>query len=112
MKKIEAVIRPERIETVKSALAQIGVRGLTATEAIGSGNQRGKAHTYRGSTYTIDLLPKIRLELIVADDDVHRVVDALCDAAATGEVGDGKIFVSAIEDVIRIRTREKGEAAI
>lgn len=112
MKKIEAIIRPERIEAVKAALAEIGVSGLTATEAIGSGNHRGKPHTYRGSTYTLDLLPKIRLEVIVRETDVERVVETLCDAAATGEVGDGKIFVSAVEDVIRVRTRERGEKAI
>ena len=112
MKKVEAVIRPERIEAVKEALARVGVRGLTATEAIGAGNQRGRVHTYRGSTVTLDLLPKIRLEVIVRDAEVDQVVEALCEAACTGEVGDGKIFISPVEEVIRIRTRERGEKAI
>lgn len=112
MKRVEAVIRPERIERVKEALADVGVGGLTVMEAIGSGNQRGRSATYRGSAYTLDLLPKIRLEVIVRDADVERVVDALCAAAATGEVGDGKIFVSSVDDVIRVRTGERGEQAI
>jgi len=112
MKKIEAVIRPERIEQVKEALSVAGVRGLTVTEVIGSGNQKGKSATYRGAEYSIDLLPKIRIEVIAPDSDVEKIVDALCKAAATGQVGDGKIFVSPVEEVIRIRTRERGAAAI
>ncbi len=112
MKKIEAVIRPERIDKVKDALSAVGVRGLTVTEVIGSGNQKGKPHTYRGTEYSLDLLPKIRIEVIAADSDVERIVDALCKAAATGEVGDGKIFISPIEEVIRVRTKERGAAAV
>lgn len=112
MKKIDAVIRPERIDQVKDALNAVGVRGLTVTEVIGSGNQKGQAHTYRGAAYSLDLLPKIRIELIAPDSDVERIVDAICAAAATGEVGDGKIFISPIEEVIRIRTKERGAAAV
>lgn len=112
MKKLEIVIRPERIDEVKDALARVGVRGLTVTEAIGAGNQKGRKHTYRGATYSIELLPKIRIEVVVDDADVDKVVDAVCEAAATGHVGDGKIFVSTVDEVIRVRTRERGAAAI
>jgi len=106
------VIRPERIDKVKDALNAIGVRGLTVSEVIGSGNQKGKPHTYRGTEYSLELLPKIRLEIIAPDGDVEKIVKAICDAAATGEVGDGKIFISPIEEVIRVRTRERGAAAV
>lgn len=112
MKKIEMIIRPERIDHVKDALAQVGVRGLTVTEAIGCGNQKGKSGTYRGAAYSLELLPKIRVEVIAEDREVEKIIDAVCDAAATGEVGDGKIFVSPVEEVIRVRTRERGAAAI
>lgn len=112
MKKIEAVIRPERIDDVKDALNKVGVRGLTVAEVIGSGNQKGKPHTYRGTSFTLDLLPKIRVEVIAPDEDVEKIVDAICKAAATGEVGDGKIFISSIDEVIRVRTKERGAAAI
>ena len=106
------MIRPERIDKVKDALNAIGVRGLTVSEVIGSGNQKGKPHTYRGTEYSLELLPKIRLEIIAPDGDVEKIVKAICDAAATGEVGDGKIFISPIEEVIRVRTRERGAAAV
>ncbi len=112
MKKLEIIIRPERIDHVKEALAQAGIMGLTVTEAIGAGNQKGRRHTYRGATYSLELLPKIRIEVIVDDADVERVIDAVCEAAATGQVGDGKIFVSTVDEVIRVRTRERGVAAI
>lgn len=112
MKKLEMILRPECIDDVKAALAAVGVRGLTVTEAIGAGNQKGRSHVYRGSAYSLELLPKIRIEVIVDDSEVERVVDAVCKAAYTGEVGDGKIFISPVEEVIRVRTRERGVAAL
>ncbi len=112
MKKLEMILRPECIDEVKAALAAVGIRGMTVTEAIGAGNQKGRSHVYRGSAYSLELLPKIRVEVIVDDSEVDRVVDAVCKAAYTGEVGDGKIFISPIEEVIRVRTRERGVAAL
>lgn len=112
MKKIEAVIRPFRIDDVREALAEIGVRGLTLTEVKGYGRQKGHTELYRGSEYQMDFLPKMKIEVIVADSMADKVVDTILKAAKTGQVGDGKIFVSHIEDVIRVRTGESGEEAL
>lgn len=112
MKKVEAVIKPFRLEEVKNALTGIGIHGLTVLEARGFGRQRGHTEHYRGAEYTVDFVPKVKIEVIVPDrllDDVVRVIQQ---AAHTGQIGDGKIFISNLEDVIRIRTAEKGEAAI
>lgn len=112
MKKVEAVIKPFRLEEVKNALTGIGIHGLTVLEARGFGRQRGHTEHYRGAEYTVDFVPKVKIEVIVPDrllDDVVRVIQ---EAAHTGQIGDGKIFISNLEDVIRIRTAEKGEAAI
>ncbi|MSR67041.1 MAG: P-II family nitrogen regulator [Pedosphaera sp.] len=112
MKKIEAVIKPFKLEEVKDALREAGIEGMTVTEVKGFGRQKGHTEIYRGSEYTVDFLPKIKIELVVAGDKVGAATDAIIKAAKTGKIGDGKIFVSAIEDVIRIRTGEKGEHAI
>jgi nitrogen regulatory protein P-II 1 len=112
MKKIEAIIRPFRLDDVREALAEAGVKGMTLTEVKGYGRQKGHTELYRGAEYQIDFLPKVKIELIVADAMVERVVDTILRAAATGEVGDGKIFISPVEDVIRVRTGESGEAAL
>ena len=112
MKKIEAVIKPFKLEEVKDALGEIGVEGMTVTEVKGFGRQKGHTEIYRGSEYTVDFLPKIKLELVVADKTVDAAVAAIIKAAKTGKIGDGKIFVSAIESAIRIRTEEKGESAV
>jgi nitrogen regulatory protein P-II 1 len=112
MKKIEAIIRPFRIDDVREALAEIGVKGMTLTEVKGYGRQKGHTELYRGSEYQIDFLPKIKLEVIVADNAADKVIDAIMNAARTGQVGDGKIFVYPVEDVIRVRTGESGEEAL
>ena len=112
MKKIEAIIQPHRLEPVKEALAQAGVRGLTLTEVRGFGRQKGHKEQYRGIEYTIELVPKLRVEVVVQDDRVEGVVESLTRAARTGSIGDGKIFVSPLDEVLRIRTGERGEAAI
>jgi nitrogen regulatory protein P-II 1 len=112
MKKIEAIIRPFRIDDVREALTEIGIKGMTLTEVKGYGRQKGHTELYRGSEYQIDFLPKMKIEVIVADDAVDRVVDTIIAAAKTGQVGDGKIFVYPVEDVIRVRTGESGEAAL
>ena len=112
MKKIEAVIKPFKLDEVKSALSQIGVQGLTVSEVRGFGRQKGHKEQYRGTEYTVDLVPKVKIEVVVADNAATAVVEAIARAARTGEIGDGKIFVSALESVVRIRTGEKGEAAI
>ena len=112
MKKIEAIIRPFRIDDVREALADLGVKGMTLTEVKGYGRQKGHTELYRGSEYQIDFLPKIKLEVIVADNMAEKVIDCILKTAKTGQVGDGKIFVSSIEDVIRVRTGESGEAAL
>jgi len=112
MKKIEAIIRPFRIDDVREALAEIGVKGLTLTEVKGYGRQKGHTELYRGSEYQIDFLPKIKIEVIVSDKMADKVVDTIITAAKTGQVGDGKIFVSPVEDVIRVRTGESGEDAL
>jgi len=112
MKKIEAIIKPFRIEEVKDALAKIGIEGMTVIEAKGCGRQKGHTEIYRGSEYTVDLLPKIKIEVIVSDQRAEEVAVAIVAAARTGKIGDGKVFISNIEEAIRIRTDERGEKAI
>ncbi len=112
MKKIEAIIKPFKLEEVKEALASIGVEGMTVTEVKGFGRQKGHTEIYRGSEYTVDFLPKLKLDLVVRDDMANAAIEALLKSAKTGKIGDGKIFVLPIEDAIRIRTDEKGEKAI
>lgn len=112
MKKIEAIIKPFKLEDVKEALKEIGVQGLTVTEVKGFGRQKGHTELYRGAEYVIDFLPKIKLDIVVADDIVVKVVDAISESAKTGKIGDGKIFIFPMEEVIRIRTGERGEDAI
>jgi len=112
MKKIEAIIKPFKLEEVKDALGEIGIEGMTVSEVKGFGRQKGHTEIYRGSEYTVDFLPKIRIDLVVADQQVDSAVDAIVKSAKTGKIGDGKVFVSTIEEVVRIRTEEKGELAI
>ncbi|PHX95299.1 MAG: transcriptional regulator [Pedosphaera sp.] len=112
MKKIEAIIKPFKLEEVKDALSDIGVEGMTVTEVKGFGRQKGHTEIYRGSEYTVDFLPKIKLELVLPDGRVDAAVAAIVKAAKTGKIGDGKVFVSAVDEAIRIRTDEKGDAAV
>ena len=112
MKKIDAIIKPFKLEDVKEALAQTGIAGMTLTEVKGFGRQKGHTEIYRGSEYTVDFLPKIKIEVVVADAQVDQAVEAIVKGAKTGKIGDGKIFVSNIEQVVRIRTQETGEQAI
>jgi nitrogen regulatory protein PII len=112
MKKIEAIIKPFRLEEVKDALSALGVEGMTVTEVKGFGRQKGHTEIYRGSEYTVDFLPKIKLEVVVGDGQVSEAVSAIVKAARTGKIGDGKVFIVPIENAIRIRTEEKGEEAI
>jgi nitrogen regulatory protein P-II 1 len=112
MKKIEAVIKPFKLDEVREALSDIGANGLTVTEVKGFGRQKGHTELYRGAEYVVDFLPKIKLELVVADDMVDAAVEAIIKSAHTGKIGDGKIFVSGVEQVVRIRTGETGEAAV
>jgi nitrogen regulatory protein P-II 1 len=112
MKKVEAVIKPFKLDEVKAALTQVGVQGLTVSEVRGFGRQKGHKEQYRGAEYTVDLVPKVKIEIVVADGAVTTVVEAITRAARTGEIGDGKIFVYPLEAVTRIRTGEKGEAAL
>jgi len=112
MKKIEAIIKPFKLEEVKSALAELGIQGLTVSEVKGFGRQKGHTEIYRGSEYAVDFLPKIKIEVVLADGQVTAVVEAIVKAAKTGKIGDGKIFVSAVESVVRIRTGETGEQAV
>ncbi len=112
MKKIEAVIKPFKLDTVREALAEIGITGMTAIEVKGFGRQRGHTELYRGAEYVVDFLPKVKIEVIVPEDLAERCVETLMRAARTGKIGDGKIFVSAVERVVRIRTGEENLAAI
>jgi nitrogen regulatory protein PII len=112
MKKIDAIIKPFKLEDVKEALAELGVEGMTVTEVKGFGRQKGHTEIYRGSEYTVDFLPKIKLEIVLADGKVEEAVNAIVKAAKTGKIGDGKVFVSPIENAIRIRTEETGEKAV
>jgi nitrogen regulatory protein P-II 1 len=112
MKKIEAIIKPFKLEEVKDALGEIGIEGMTVTEVKGFGRQKGHTEIYRGSEYTVDFLPKIKLELVLTDKQVDAAVATIVKAAKTGKIGDGKVFVSAVESAVRIRTDEKGDAAV
>ena len=112
MKKIEAIIKPFKLDEVRESLSNIGVNGLTVTEVKGFGRQKGHTELYRGAEYVVDFLPKIKLELVMADNMVDAAVDAIIKAAHTGKIGDGKIFVSSVEQVVRIRTGETGESAV
>ena len=112
MKKLEAIIKPFKLDEVKEALHEVGIQGLTITEAKGFGRQKGHTELYRGAEYVVDFLPKVKIEVIIEDDLVEKSVEAIKNAAATGRIGDGKIFISPIEDVIRIRTGERGSDAI
>jgi len=112
MKKIEAIIRPFKLEEVKEALVEEGIRGLTICEVRGYGRQKGHTETYRGSEYRIEFVPKIKIEVIIEDSKVEKIVDAILKTAKTGQVGDGKIFIYNVEDVVRIRTGESGKDAL
>jgi nitrogen regulatory protein P-II 1 len=112
MKKIEAIIKPFKLEDVKEALSALGVQGMTVVEVKGFGRQKGHTEIYRGSEYTVDFLPKIKLELVLPDAMVAQAVDAIVKGAKTGKIGDGKVFVSSIENAVRIRTEETGEQAV
>ena len=112
MKEIIAIIRPERLEDVKKALEEVHCHGVTVTEVKGRGRQLGLTESYRGSDYRIDLLPKTKLEIITNDEDVDKVVDTIVATAKTGDIGDGKIFISSVDEVVRIRTGEKGQKAV
>lgn len=112
MKKVEAIIKPFKMEDVKEALLEAGIEGMTVTEVKGFGRQKGHTEIYRGSEYTVDFLPKVKFEVVVPDEAVSSVVQAIIKAARTGKIGDGKVFVLPIEDAIRIRTEERGAAAL
>ncbi|MHC4270248.1 MAG: P-II family nitrogen regulator [Planctomycetota bacterium] len=112
MKRIEAIIRDEKLSGAKEALKALGVAGMTVTEVKGHGTQKGITEVYRGRQYAVDLLPKIKIEAVVDDGDVKKVTDAICEVARTGSIGDGKIFISNVEDCVRIRTGESGPKAI
>ncbi|MCP4785545.1 MAG: P-II family nitrogen regulator [Fuerstiella sp.] len=112
MKKIEAVVRHFKLEDVKSAITEAGVQGMTVTEVRGFGRQKGHKETYRGAEYIVDFMPKVKIEIVVGDEELDKVVDAIVNSARTGQVGDGKIFVSNVEKIIRIRTGELDESAI
>lgn len=112
MKKIEAIIKPFKLEEVKDALGEIGIEGMTVSEVKGFGRQKGHTEIYRGSEYTVDFLPKIKIEIVVGDEQLDQAVETIVKTAKTGKIGDGKVFVSTVEEAVRIRTDEKGVAAI
>ncbi len=112
MKKVEAIIKPFKLEEVKEALTEVGVQGMTVSEVKGFGRQKGHQEIYRGAEYVVDFLPKIKIEIVISDEMVDRVVEAIIKSARTGKIGDGKIFIYSVEEAIRIRTGEKGEEAI
>lgn len=112
MKKVEAIIKPFKLEEVKEALSNVGIKGLTVIEVKGFGRQKGHKELYRGAEYEIEFLPKVKLEVVVSDDELENVIDAIVASARTGRLGDGKVFVSPVEEVIRIRTSERGVEAI
>ena len=112
MKKIEAIVKPHKLDDVKTALTQVGIQGLTVSEVRGFGRQKGHKEQYRGAEYTVDLVPKVKIEVVVSDQAVSAAVEAIIRAARTGEIGDGKVFVYNLESALRIRTGEKGDAAI
>lgn len=112
MKLVKAVIKPFKLEEVKEALAEIGIEGMTVTEVKGFGRQKGHTEIYRGSEYTVDFLPKVKVEVVVGDDTVSKTVEAIAKAAKTGKIGDGKIFVIPVDEAVRIRTDERGDASL
>ena len=112
MKKVEAIVRPHVLEAVKTALQEVGVVGMTVTEVKGFGRQKGHTETYRGSEYQVEFLPKVKLEVVLPDDLAEKAVEAVVKTAATGKFGDGKVFVTSLAEVVRIRTGERGEAAL
>ena len=112
MRKVEAIIKPFKLDEVKEALVKVGVGGITVTDVKGFGEQRGQVEVYRGKEYKADFLPKVKIEVVVKDDQVETVVNAILESAYTGKIGDGKIFILPVEDVIRVRTRERGETAV
>lgn len=112
MKKVEAIIKPFKLDEVKEALHEVGIRGITVTEAKGFGRQKGHTELYRGAEYVVDFLPKVKVEVVMEDQMVERAIEAIQQAAHTGRIGDGKIFISPVEEVVRIRTGEKGSEAI
>ncbi|MDL5046166.1 P-II family nitrogen regulator [Oscillatoria amoena NRMC-F 0135] len=112
MKKIESIIKPFKLDEVKAALSELGIEGMTVSEVKGFGRQKGHTEIYRGSEYTVDFLPKVKIEVVVVDDIVEKAVEAIIKAAQTGKIGDGKVFVLPVEQAIRIRTEEKGDKAI
>ena len=112
MKKIEAIVKPFKLDEVKDSLNDLGIKGMTITEVKGFGRQKGHTETYRGAEYTVDFVPKVKIEIVVTDDLVNRAVEAITNAAKTGTIGDGKIFITTLSEAIRIRTGEKGETAL
>jgi nitrogen regulatory protein P-II 1 len=112
MKLVEAIVKPFKLDEIKEALTKAGIQGMTVEEVKGFGRQKGHTELYRGAEYTVDFLPKVRLEVLVADDNAAKVVELITESARTGKIGDGKIFVTPVDEVIRIRTGERGEAAI
>ena len=112
MKKIEAIVKPFKLDEVKDALATLGINGMTITEVKGFGRQKGHTEIYRGSEYTVDFLPKIKIELVVGDDQTDGAVNAIVEAAKTGKIGDGKVFITSIDEAVRIRTAETGKLAL
>ncbi len=112
MKKIEAIVKPFKLDEVREALSEVGVTGLTVTEVKGFGRQKGHTELYRGAEYVVDFLPKVKIEVVVANDQVERAIDAIIKSARTGKIGDGKVFVSDIQNAYRIRTQEEGEHAL
>jgi nitrogen regulatory protein P-II 1 len=112
MKKIEAIVKPFKLDEVREALSEVGVTGLTVTEVKGFGRQKGHTELYRGAEYVVDFLPKVKIEVVVAEAQLEATIDAIVKAARTGKIGDGKVFVSSVEQAVRIRTDEKGETAI
>ncbi len=112
MKKIECIIRPEKLDEVKDALNEAGILGMTVTDVLGCGRQKGRKEVYRGVEYTLNLLPKVKIETIVKDEDVKKIASIIIETAKTGSIGDGKIFISTIDDAYRIRTGESGDSAV
>ena len=112
MTKVEAIVRPSRFDQIKEALSELGIQGMTVSEVRGHGRQKGHSETYRGREYEVSLIPKLRIEIVVADERVEEIVEAIITNAATGEIGDGKIFLYKAEDAIRIRNRQRGEVAL
>ncbi len=112
MKKVEAIIKPFKLDDVKEAISDLGIKGMTVSEVKGFGRQKGHTELYRGAEYVVDFLPKIKIELVIKDEDTSKVIEAITTAAKTGRIGDGKIFVTPVEEIIRIRTGESGDSAI